>query len=118
MSTIKGIGFDLVDCDRFRAMAQKRPTLIERLFSPEEIAYANKYSDPTVHLCACFAVKEAYLKALGTGINGQVLKNIEMGHTPEQFLRSFGSISRCPHFAPSAGSGETLESKGHCKVSN
>ena len=80
MSTIKGIGFDLVDCDRFRAMAQKRPTLIERLFSPEEIAYANKYSDPTVHLCACFAVKEAYLKALGTGINGQVLKQIEMGH--------------------------------------
>lgn len=80
MSTIKGIGFDLVDTKRFRNIAEKRPNLLLRLFSRHDLDYSNKFSDPMPHLAARFAVKEAYLKAIGTGIGPIALKDIEIRH--------------------------------------
>lgn len=80
MSTIKGIGFDLVDTKRFSIIAEKRPNLLLRLFSRQDLDYSNKFSNPMPHLAARFAVKEAYLKAMGTGIGPIALKDIEIRH--------------------------------------
>lgn len=80
MSTIKGIGFDLVDVKRFRKIAENRPNLMLRLFSRHDLDYSNKFSDPMPHLAARFAVKEAYLKAVGTGIGPIALNDIEIRH--------------------------------------
>ena len=64
---IVGIGTDLVDLDRFRGLLDRRRSLVERLFTPGERAYAEAAHDPTERFAVRFAAKEAVLKALGRG---------------------------------------------------
>jgi len=73
---IIGIGVDMVQVrrmDRWRGM----PSLLERYFHPEELktALAKGYG-ASLSLAARFATKEAFGKALGTGLAGIVLKDI------------------------------------------
>ncbi|MHB8262843.1 MAG: holo-ACP synthase [Acidimicrobiales bacterium] len=75
---ITGIGVDAVDVERFRAVLTRRPTLARRLFTEEELAYANQANDPTQRLAARFAAKEAAAKALGTGIWQLHFANVEV----------------------------------------
>ena len=74
---IIGIGTDLVDLDRFRSMLGRRPSLLERLFTPTEIAYAQLRTDPTERLAVRFATKEAVLKAMGVGLGAADWHDIE-----------------------------------------
>lgn len=80
MSTVKGLGFDLVDVARIRRVLKEHQGAANRLFTDGEREHAKKYSEPAIHFAACFAAKEAYLKALGTGIAGQRLSDIELSH--------------------------------------
>lgn len=73
-----GLGVDLVDIERFRRVLARRPTLVNRLFSEAEVAYANQQQDPTQRLAVRFAAKEATLKALGLGLGGIPLADIEV----------------------------------------
>ena len=73
-----GIGTDLVDINRFRAVLTRTPRIVERLFRPEEQEYANQATDPIIRLAARFAAKEATLKALGRGLGGANLVDIEV----------------------------------------
>jgi holo-[acyl-carrier protein] synthase len=67
---IAGIGVDLVHVPRIRqAIARWQDRFLERVFTPDEIAYARRRRDPAEHLAARFAAKEATLKALGTGLS-------------------------------------------------
>ena len=73
---IVGIGLDVVHVNRLERW-QKIPGLMERYFHPEELMAAmNKGSSATLSLAARFAAKEAFGKALGTGLSGITLKNI------------------------------------------
>ncbi len=66
---ILGIGVDLVRIARVRqAIERWQERFLERVFTPDEIAYARRRRDPAEHLAARFAAKEATLKALGTGL--------------------------------------------------
>ncbi|MDF1580464.1 MAG: holo-ACP synthase [Desulfuromonadales bacterium] len=66
---IAGIGTDIVRVERFREFLKMGKTgIIERIFTPEERAYALGKKDPATHLSARFAAKEAFLKALGLGL--------------------------------------------------
>lgn len=67
--SIAGIGLDLVEIARFKRLAQAKPRLIKRLFNLNEIEYAIKNENPWPHFAANFAVKEAFLKAIGTGLS-------------------------------------------------
>ena len=58
------IGIDLLEVDRLERALERRPRLAERLFRPEEIAYARSRRRPATHLAARFAAKEAAIKAL------------------------------------------------------
>ena len=73
---ISGIGIDVVhvNCmERWR----KIPGLLERYFHPDELSAAlAKGSGADLSLAARFAAKEAFGKALGTGLAGIVLKDI------------------------------------------
>jgi len=73
---IKGIGIDVVHVQRMERW-HSTPGLLDRYFHPEEIATAlSRGGGADLSLAARFAAKEAYGKALGTGLDGIVLKDI------------------------------------------
>ena len=70
------VGLDLVEVGRFERALLRHPRLLERLFTPAEIAYCLARSRPGLHLAARFAAKEAVGKLLGQGV--LVWKDIEI----------------------------------------
>jgi len=73
---IKGIGVDAVYVSRMEKW-RKTPGLLERYFHSEELSAAlEKGGSADLSLAARFAAKEAFGKALGTGLGGIVLKDI------------------------------------------
>ena len=90
---IIGIGVDIV---HVRRMTRWRciPGLLERYFHPDELSQANsRGSGIELSLAARFAAKEAFGKALGTGLAGIVLKDIMVLNIKDErpFLHLEGS---------------------------
>src|SRR5688500_18737846 len=77
-----GIGTDVVDVDRFRAVLQRSPRLVDRLFSEAEQAYARLRRDPAERFAARFAAKEAVMKAMGVGLGSFSLRDVEVVRAP------------------------------------
>ncbi|MGN1162961.1 MAG: holo-ACP synthase [Christensenellales bacterium] len=71
------IGIDIVETNRFEKANPK-------MFNKVEIDYAFKHSDPHVHLAGFWAAKEAFFKAIGTGITSLSLDNIYVLHDEKQ----------------------------------
>ena len=70
------------------------PGLLERYFHPDELAAAlSRGSGAELSLAARFAAKEAFGKALGTGLTGIVLKDIMVinQHNGQPGIRVFGT---------------------------
>jgi holo-[acyl-carrier protein] synthase len=68
-SEIIGIGLDIVEIGRMRALLERRGArAIERLFDERE-RHAIDSPHAAAHFAARFAAKEAFLKALGTGLS-------------------------------------------------
>ena len=66
---IFGIGTDIVDISRFeRFLRDGNTTLIERLFTTGERDYCAARRHSAQHYALRFAAKEAFVKALGTGL--------------------------------------------------
>jgi holo-[acyl-carrier protein] synthase len=66
---IYGIGTDIVETSRFQRFIESGNTaIIERLFTVAERSCCEKRKDTASCLAARFAAKEAFLKALGTGL--------------------------------------------------
>lgn len=66
---IRGVGVDVVSVPRLARLIERfgeRAT--ERLFTPEELADCGRRTAPADCLAGRFAAKEAFLKALGTGL--------------------------------------------------
>ena len=72
-------GIDLTDIDRIRRAA-RNPRFVTRVFSAEEQAYFAGQKDPAPSMAACFAAKEAFSKALGTGVRGFKLAEVSVVH--------------------------------------
>ena len=73
---ITGIGIDVVHVRRMERWMNNRK-LLERFFHPQELSAAlEKGASANLSLAARFAAKEAFGKALGTGLAGIVLKDI------------------------------------------
>ena len=73
---ITGIGIDVVHVHRMERW-RNTPGLLERYFHPDELsASLSKGNAANLSLAARFAAKEAFGKALGTGLTGLVLKDI------------------------------------------
>jgi holo-[acyl-carrier protein] synthase len=73
---IIGIGVDIVNVRRMKRW-RMIPGLPERYFHPQELSHAlSRGSGAELSLAARFAAKEAFGKALGTGLAGIVLKDI------------------------------------------
>ena len=73
---ILGIGLDVVSVDRLRKW-QNIKGIFKRYFHETEITAVEKKGSMKIHsLAARFAAKEAYGKALGTGLKGLSLNDI------------------------------------------
>ncbi len=77
---IFGIGLDLVQISRIGSILNRwGDRFLERVFTRQEIDYCLLRKDPSPHLAARFAAKEAFLKALGIGYDqGVRWKDIEV----------------------------------------
>jgi len=70
---IIGIGIDQVKVDRIEALLEREPErAAERLFSDAERERCGARMRWAECLAARFAAKEAFLKALGTGLSGGI----------------------------------------------
>jgi len=68
---IYGIGTDIVSVDRIKKL-QKNKNFLERIFSKEEVLRCSKLINYNNCYAKRFAAKEAFAKALGTGISNGV----------------------------------------------
>jgi len=82
---IKGIGTDLCSISRMKE-AISRNGFAERVFSAEEIQYAQKFSHPEEHFAASFAAREALGKALGTGLTDTLSVSVHRTEHGPQFV--------------------------------
>jgi holo-[acyl-carrier protein] synthase len=76
------LGIDICSTARLKRALDRSPFLREEIFSPAEVAYCAGAAVPEQHLAARWAAKEACLKALGLGVLGYDLSQLEVVHRP------------------------------------
>lgn len=81
---IHGIGTDIVRVERLAAMWQKHgERALDKLLAADELAAFAAAADKGRFLAKRFAAKEAFAKALGSGVREPAtLPNIAVGHDP------------------------------------
>jgi len=96
--SIVGIGIDLVKISRLEKITQRwGDRFLNRVFTPSERDYCLQRKRPHIHFSARFALKEAALKALGTGLReGISWKEVETVNDPngKPGLRLYGKTGR------------------------
>jgi holo-[acyl-carrier protein] synthase len=71
MSGAFTVGIDLIEPERIQQAVEKwGERFLDRIFTPEERSYCDRMANPWFHYAARFAAKEAFSKALGTGMRG------------------------------------------------
>ena len=77
---VTSIGVDICDIKRLREIEEKFKTrFLQKIFTPGEIDYCEKKYNKHSSYAARFAAKEAFLKAIGTGLrDGFQWKDIEI----------------------------------------
>lgn len=81
---IVGTGVDIAETARVEEVLNRHGTRFsQRLFTPEEIAYCERFKNKAERYAARFAAKEAAFKALGTGWrDGVRWRDVEVTHQP------------------------------------
>ena len=70
---IYGIGIDLVRVERIRQAMERHPQRFRaRIFTPAEEEFCETLAAKYLSYAARFAAKEAFSKALGTGLRGAI----------------------------------------------
>jgi holo-[acyl-carrier protein] synthase len=97
MPHIIGIGLDATDIPRIsNAIERYGERFLHRVFTVDEIAYCRRRRSSAPHFAGRFAVKEAAMKALGTGHSrGVMWRDIEvvrLGGPPQ--LQFHGGAAR------------------------
>ena len=94
---IYGIGTDIVNVKRIEKSIKKNFNFKKKIFSNEEIIYCQKKKNPFSYFAKRFAAKEAFSKALGTGIVKDVsFKNIQVSNNKngKPFIKLKGSTAK------------------------
>ena len=69
MSNISGVGIDIVEIKRLTSILKKNKSFKSRIFSKTEINFCEKKLNKFNCYSKRFAAKEAFSKAIGTGIS-------------------------------------------------
>ena len=79
---IIGIGTDIVEVERIERAINRTPSFINGVYTENEIEhFSSKGKHKYESASGIFAAKEAVSKALGSGVRGFGLKDIEDNHT-------------------------------------
>ena len=73
------VGIDTVEIERIKELINKE-RFLERVFSQEEIREFSLRNNKPEHIAAAFASKEAFSKAIGTGVSGFKLTEVSLLH--------------------------------------
>ncbi len=81
---IVGSGVDLCELPCMKSAIERRgDRLLQRIFTPREIAYCDSKANRFERYAARFAAKEAGMKALGTGWRGGIAwRDFEVANLP------------------------------------
>lgn len=92
---IRGIGVDLCSVERM-SRALRQEAFAPRVFSEQEILYANSQAVPARHFASAFAAREALAKAGGWGIGKMGLKSCRLERTKQgpRFVFSDAFLAR------------------------
>lgn len=72
---ILGVGIDMIEVKRVQEKIEKKSGFREMVFSENEINYCEKKFNKFEHYAGRFAAKEAFLKAVGTGLTSEIALN-------------------------------------------
>ncbi|AYE34153.1 holo-ACP synthase [Clostridium septicum] len=75
---IIGIGTDIIEIERIERAVNKTKNFLEKIFTEKEIKLFQSKNMRAEVMAGNFAAKEAISKAIGTGIRGFSLKDIEI----------------------------------------
>jgi holo-[acyl-carrier protein] synthase len=65
---IVGLGVDIAEVERIKGAIERHgKTFLQRVYTPQEIAYCEGFKNKFERYAGRFAAKEAAMKALGTG---------------------------------------------------
>ncbi|MGZ4131939.1 MAG: holo-ACP synthase [Actinomycetota bacterium] len=78
---IVGLGVDICEIARMERALARHPTMRERVFTSEEIAYCDSKARPAESYAGRFAAREAVIKALG-GYRGKRWQDISVTRHP------------------------------------
>ena len=114
--TVVGIGTDIIECDRIGGMLQKHgDEFLQRVFTPQEIAYCGDRKMSQLHYAGRWAAKEAILKVLGTGwAKGIQWTDVEIVNLASG-APSVVLANRALEIATGLGIREVQVSISHCK---
>lgn len=116
MVVTKGIGTDIIECERIQRMLDRHGDhFVRRVFTEQEIRYCSDRKSSDQHFAGRWAAKEAILKALGTGwIAGIAWTDVEILNEPggRPMVRLHGGALKT---AEEKGITEILISISHCK---
>ena len=114
---ILGLGTDIVEIDRIRTMIERHSdNFLNRYFTADEIAYADKHRDAAVRYAGRWAAKEAVVKVLGTGfVKGITFHDIEVLplHSGQPRIALSGEAGQ---IATDMGIGHVLITISHAKL--
>ncbi len=75
---IYGIGTDIIEIDRIREAITRTAPFKRKVYTEREIEHVEKKKNPYASFAGRFAAKEAVSKALGTGVRGFSLSDVEI----------------------------------------
>lgn len=75
---IYGIGVDIIEINRVENAIERTTSFLGKVFNESEILYVKNKKNKYESLAGNFAAKEAFSKALGTGVRGFSLREIEI----------------------------------------
>ncbi len=116
---IIGLGTDIIEIARIKkAVERQGERFLQKLLTQRELDYCTLHKDPFPRIAGRFAAKEAILKAVGTGLTGDITwHDIEIQNEPSgkpfvvlhgslfeilQEMKIHLSISHCREYATAA----------------
>jgi holo-[acyl-carrier protein] synthase len=104
---IYGVGTDIVEIARVaRVLTRYGERFAERILCPPELVRFRAHRNPEAYLAKRFAAKEAFTKALGTGIHapanwhGVWVVNLRTGQPALEFTAALAALLRARGIGP------------------